>query len=186
MTKINTKYLNRCEQTNCFKIAKFSSNELMSFKYDEPLDYFNHFWNKYEKFKSQYLKKNKESINNTYNGTAFETIIAFLMEREKVKILKMDETIKDVKFVKPDFLINSKSGNKIFISLKVSGRERWKQAELESLWFKKKYPESITILLMNHERETAAAKEKIPFLDLNYAFYAGSNDLNELFEIIEK
>ena len=50
----------------------------------------------------------------------------------------MDENIDDVKFVKPDFLVNNKSGNKIFISLKVSGRERWKQAELESLWFKKK------------------------------------------------
>ena len=36
---------------------------------------------------------------------------------------------------------------------------------------------------MNRERETAA-KEKIP-LDLDYAFYAGSNDLNKLFKIIE-
>ena len=173
-------------QTNCFKIAKFSLKKLMTFKYDEPSDYFIHFWKEYEKFKSKYFKKHNENINNTYNGTAFETIMAFLMEREKVKILKMDETIKNVKFVKPDFLINSMSGNKIFISLKVSGRERWKQAELESLWFKKKYPESTTILLMNHERETAAAKEKIPFLDLDYAFYASSNDLNKLFKIIEK
>ena len=38
---------------------------------------------------------------------------------------------------------------------------------------------------MNHEREIDAVKEKIPFLDLNYAFYAGSNDLNELFKIID-
>lgn len=185
MSKINEKYIKRCIQTNCFKIAKFSEKELMTFEYEKPLDYFNYFWKEYEKFKSDYLKKNKESINNTYNGTAFETILAFLMEREKIKILKMDENIDDVKFVKPDFLVNNKSGNKIFISLKVSGRERWKQAELESLWFKKKYPKSTTILLMNHERETAAAKEKIPFLDLDYAFYAGSNDLNKLFKIIE-
>ena len=85
----------------------------MTFEYEKPLDYFNYFWKKYEKFKSDYLKKNKESINNTYNGTAFETILAFLMEREKIKILKMDENIDDVKFVKPDFLLNNKSGNKI-------------------------------------------------------------------------
>lgn len=186
MHKINKKYLKRCMQTNCFKIAKFSSKKLMTFKYEEPLDYFNHFWKEYEKFKLKYFKQNKENINNTYNGTAFETIMAFLMEREKVKILKMDETIKDVKFVKPDFLVDNESGNKIFISLKVSGRERWKQAELESLWFKKKYPNSITILLMNHARETTAAKEKIPYLDLDYAFFAGSNDLNQLFKIIKE
>ena len=105
MSKINEKYLKRCAQTNCFKIAKFSEKELMAFKYVKPLDYFKYFWKKYEKFKSDYLKKKKKSINNSYNGTAFEIILAFLMEREKIKILKMDENIDDVKFVKPDLLV---------------------------------------------------------------------------------
>ena len=66
MSKINEKYLKRCIQTNCFKIAKFSEKELMTFEYEKPLDYFNYFWKKYEKFKSDYLKKNKESINNNF------------------------------------------------------------------------------------------------------------------------
>ena len=57
----------------------------MSFKYDEPLDYFNHFWNKYEKFKSQYLKKNKVFLipiersqkENNKNKNVIKSIIKF-------------------------------------------------------------------------------------------------------------
>lgn len=185
MKLINKIYLKKCEQFDCFKKAEFSSKKFLNFKYKQPVDYFVFFWNLYENFKSTFKKTKDETINNGFNGQAFAIIIAFLLEREKIKILKMDEELKDVKFVKPDFLVESKSKKTIFLSLKVSIRERWKQADWESMRYKKVHPESKTIVLMNHEQESKSLKEKLPDIDLDYVFYASSNDINELFKMIK-
>jgi hypothetical protein len=182
---INKTYLKKCEKFECFEKAGFSSKKFLNFKYKKPIEYFIFFWDFYESFKSSFKKIKSETINNHFNGQAFAIIIAFLLEREKIKILKMDEELEDVKFVKPDFLVESNSKKKMFLSLKVSIRERWKQADWESMRFKKVYLESKTIVLMNHEQESKSLKEKLPDIDLDYVFYASSNDINELFKMIK-
>lgn len=181
MKLINRVYLKRCKEFDCFKKAEFSAKKLLGFKYEKPVEYFIFFWDLYEKFKLTFKKTKKKGINNGFNGQAFAIIIAFLLEREKIKILKMDEKLKDVKFVKPDFLVESKSKKTIFLSLKVSTRERWKQADWESIMFKKVYPELKTIVLTNHEKESNSLKKKLPDINLDYVFHASSNDINELF-----
>jgi hypothetical protein len=183
---INQKYLKVLENKNCFKLVNFSRTEFLNFQYTKPHEFFNYFWNIYENFKKIYKQEKNRSINNQVNGDAFAIIFGFLLEREKVKISKMDEELVDVKFVKPDFLVKTKNKNIIFLSLKVSIRERWKQADWESMRFKKIYKKSKTIILMNEKTEINSLKEKIPFISLDYVFHSGSADMNNLFDIIKK
>ena len=186
MKLINKKYLKILENKNCFKLVNFSRTEFLNFQYKKPHEFFNYFWNIYEKFKKTYKQEKNKSINNQVNGDAFAIIFGFLLEREKVKISKMDEELADVKFVKPDFLVKTKNKKIIFLSLKVSIRERWKQADWESMRFKKIYKNSKTIVLMNEKAEINSLKEKIPFISLDNVFHSGSEDMNNLFEIIKK
>ena len=186
MKLINKKYLKVLENKNCFKLVNFSRTEFLNFQYTKPHEFFNYFLNIYENFKKIYKQEKNRSINNQVNGDAFAIIFGFLLEREKVKISKMDEELVDVKFVKPDFLVKTKNKNIIFLSLKVSIRERWKQADWESMRFKKIYKNSKTIILMNEKAEINSLKEKIPFISLDYVFHSGSDDMNNLFEIIKK
>lgn len=186
MKLINQKYLKVLENKNCFKLANFSRTNFLDFEYQRPHEFFNYFWDLYEKFKKTFKQEKNKLINNQVNGDAFAIIFGFLLEREKVKILKMDEELANVKFVKPDFLVKAKNKNIIFLSLKVSIRERWKQADWESIRFKKIYKNSKTIIVMNEKSEINSLKEKIPFISIDYVFYSGSADINNLFEIIKK
>jgi hypothetical protein len=181
----NQKFLSQCELKSCFKAVPFKDKTFKNYKYNEPSQFFNFFWKKYEKFKKTYKKKNNKEINNSYNGQALEIILAYLFTREEIKIEKMDEDLKDVKYVKPDFLLKSKDNENYFISAKVSIRERWKQADWEAIKYKKKYPLAKCILIMNDKNEFKGLKSKIKNLDLDDVILASSNDLNNLFDSIK-
>ncbi len=47
----------------------------------------------YTKILKKLISGKKKIINNQVNGDAFAIIFGFLLEREKVKILKMDEEL---------------------------------------------------------------------------------------------
>ena len=48
------------ENKNCFKLVNFSRTEYLNFQYKKPHEFFNYFWNIYEKFKKTYKQeKNK-------------------------------------------------------------------------------------------------------------------------------
>jgi len=182
----NKKYLDLCKKKKCFDLAGFETEKFNNYPYKKPSSYFNFFWNKYENFKTKYKINNKEAINNSYNGDALEIILAHLFDREGFKIEKMDEEIKNVKYVKPDFLIKGNNKSKFFISAKVSIRERWKQADWEATKFKKKYPSARCILIMNDEREYLGLKSKINDLFIDDVVLASSADLDDLIKSIKK
>ena len=92
---------------------------------------------------------------------------------------------KDVKYVKPDFLLKSLNNQKCFISAKVSISERWKQADLEAIKYIKNYPNAICVLIMNDNKEYKGIKSKIKDLDLDDVILANSNDLNNLITSIK-
>jgi len=186
MININKKFLLMCQKDKCFSMVPFEDNEFKNFEYSKPSEFFDYFWNKYEKFKDDFKNNNNQKpINNRYNGTALEIILAYLFTRENIEILNMDENI-DVKFVKPDFLLLGKDNKKIFISAKVSIRERWKQADWESIKYKEKYPSAICILIMNDKSEYPGIKNKIKDLDLDKVYLAGSSDINDMINLIKK
>ncbi len=180
----NKKFLKKLEESKAFELCVGDSDELRNKKFSTPYDYFSYFWKKYESFKRKYKAENKKEINNTYNGKIFETIFAFLLDWQEVQIRSMDEKVEGVEFVIPDILIEGKTKT-FFLSLKVSARERWKQADWEALKFKKVYPKSMVILVMIEE--TKSMKKKLPHLrgGLDDVCCANSVELNELVKKIK-
>ena len=71
----------------------------------------------------------------------------------------MDEDI-GIPDVKPDIVIKSNGNFLIFLSLKTSLRERWKQADWEAIKFKEKFKDGICYLLSNNEKEVTNIKKK--------------------------
>ena len=94
----------------------------------------------------------KDNYYKSSNGKALEVIITFLITREKILIKYMDENI-GIPYVKPDLILERKDKKLIFLSLKTSLRERWKQADWEAAKFKKKYPNDYCYLLSNSKKE---------------------------------
>ena len=184
MSTLNSKFLNLCKKNSCFKLVPFIEKDFLTYNYNKPQEFFINFWNKYELFKKKFKSINKKEINNSFNGAALEIILAYLFTRENIQIYKMDENI-DIKFVKPDFILIGKSKKKFFISVKVSLRERWKQADWEAIKYKDKYPNSKCFLVINNKKEYNSMKEKIEFLSLDNVFFANSNDLNEMINLIK-
>jgi hypothetical protein len=176
----NKVFLERCKSMACFKLV-FNENELLSYSYQVKYDFFKYFWNKYETFTEIYKSENNKSINNTYNGQAYTIIIAYLLHREKIKIKSMDEEIINVPFVKPDFIFLSDMGRTIFLSIKTSLRERWKQADWEAIKYKEKESNAACILLSNNLREVKAIKSKLNILSLDEIYYTNKEDLESFF-----
>ena len=173
------KFITKYKKTKCFKIAKFSEKDLKNYKYKEPSTFFSFFWQKYES------SVRGMKLNNTYNGTAFAIVLCYLFFRENIEIKKMDEDV-GIFGIKPDFLIDTKSGKEIFLSIKTSGRERWKQADWEAIKYKEKFPDTQCILLMNHEKEVNTAKKKVPYITLDKILYARSKDLDDLVNLLKR
>ena len=179
----NRKFLERCKNKKCFKEASFSDEDFNNFKYNKPTEFINHFWDLFENFKKSYLIKYNKPINNSFPGQAYGIILAYLFDREGIQIKFMDEKI-DIKFIKPDFLFIN-GDNHLFLSVKTSGRERWKQAEQEASNYKEKYPNARCVLLMHHKQEVEVRQKDIPDLKLDDIIYSGSEKFNELITSIK-
>ena len=182
----NEKFLKQCQLTKCFSSVPFNDKNFRKFKYKKPVNFFKYFWNKYERFKKKYSEKKGKEINNSYNGQALEIILAYLFTRENIKIEKMDEELDDVMFVKPDFLLKGDDEKKFFISVKVSIRERWKQADWEAIKYKEKYPNAFCALIINHKQEYLSMKKKIKHLDLDKVYLANSKDMNQIIDKLKE
>ena len=179
----NSKFLERCEKSQCYKLV-FKDIDFKNYNPKEPFDYFQNFWSIYLKFKEEFKNKNNKEINNTYNGMAFSIIMVNLIDFYKIQIEFMDEDI-GIPDVKPDIVIKSNGNFLIFLSLKTSLRERWKQADWEAIKFKEKFKDGICYLLSNNEKEVTNIKKK-DNLYIDKIFFTNKNDLNELVERILK
>jgi len=181
---LNHDFIQKLKSYEVFDKA-FTEQEFLTYRYESTYEYFDHFWRKYE----LWLQKDKEKYNrkdNYYkgsNGKALEVIITFLITREKILIKYMDENI-GIPYVKPDLILERKDKKLIFLSLKTSLRERWKQADWEAAKFKKKYPSDYCYLLSNNTNEIKNLKKKIKFLDLEEVFSTTKEDFARLFSIL--
>tara|TARA_Y100001970_G_C14154563_1_gene814753 strand:- start:197 stop:727 length:531 start_codon:yes stop_codon:yes gene_type:complete len=168
----NAKFLKRIKTKAIYKDC-FSKHSISQYEqsYSDAKDFFAHFWSIFESYS---LSK---SLNNQVPGDAFEIIFAFILDYEDIEIISMDEEVKGVDFVKPDFVTKK---NHHFVSCKTSLRERWKQADWESIKFKEVYPKSKCFLLTNHYKEYLSLKNKITKLDIDEVYFSGSDDINLL------
>ena len=187
---VNQKFIKRLTSNKIFSDNLLSKEDLLNFEYSSPFTYFNYFWSQYTINRDKFIKLNstsnkdlEQSFRST-NGAAFETILTFLLEREKISIDSMDEKVENVKLVKPDFIIKAKNYN-IFLSLKTTIRERWKQADWEALKYKISFPTSKCFLLVNNEYDSKSIKSKLSDLDIDDVIYANSKDLDSLIQLIK-
>jgi len=172
----NEKYIEQMSNTVCFKY--FNKSLLNNLKYKTASEYINYFWYDFQKIRET------EKLNNTYSGKAYEILLTFLFNRENIQIQFKDESI-GVRFIKPDFIFGDLNKEHIFLSVKVSGRERWKQADWESIRHKKEHPKAICILLMHHPQEVSAIKKHLQYLSLDKVFFSGSEEIDELISLIK-
>ena len=89
---LNSKFIDLCRNRSVFRLVPFDQNEFENHTYKKPLDYFNFFWKKYEKFKKEYKKLKKKEINkligriNQDGLTLIPTKLYFSKGKIKVEI----------------------------------------------------------------------------------------------------
>ncbi|MCF6346733.1 MAG: hypothetical protein L3J20_00335 [Flavobacteriaceae bacterium] len=99
----------------------------MEIEYQKPSEYITLFWNKYEA---------QSDRNANLNGKMFEYILASLCIREGILPLYMSAKVAFVPNVIYDLMFYTTERGPICWSVKTSLRERYKQADLESIALK--------------------------------------------------
>ena len=124
----------------------------LDIKYKTPSEYVSIYWNKY---------KESSNTNNNINGKVFEYILATLCVRESILPLYMSANVAFVPNVVYDLMFYSKEVGPICWSVKTSLRERYKQADLESIVLKNVHRKALSYLLTLEEKEAESVKKKI-------------------------
>jgi hypothetical protein len=124
----------------------------MEIEYSKPSEYIKLFWNKYE----TYLER-----NSNLNGKMFEYILASLCIRENILPIYMSAKVAFVPNVVYDLMFYSAERGPICWSVKTSLRERYKQADLESIALKYVHRKALSYLITLNETEARSVKGKI-------------------------
>ena len=126
--------------------------DFIEVKYNEPSDYIKTFWIKYEE---------QPDRNANLNGKMFEYILASLCIREGILPLYMSAKVAFVPNVIYDLMFYSAERGPICWSVKTSLRERYKQADLESIALKYVHRKALSYLITLSEKEAIGVKTKI-------------------------
>ena len=124
----------------------------MEFQYSSPSEYVSEFWNKYERIADR---------NANLNGKVFEYILASLCIREGILPLYMGAKVAFVPNVIYDLMFYTAERGPICWSVKTSLRERYKQADLESIALKYVHRKALSSLITLSESEAYSVKGKI-------------------------
>lgn len=109
----------------------------MEVKYNSPSDYVNIYWDAYTQV---------TDMNSNLNGKVFEYILATLCVREGILPLYLSAKVAFVPNVIYDLMFYSAERGPICLSVKTSLRERYKQADLESIALKYVHREALCFL----------------------------------------
>ncbi len=146
----------------------------MEIKYSSPSEYVLIYWNKYKSLTTQ---------NSNLNGKIFEYILATLCVREGILPLYMSAKVAFVPNVIYDLMFYTKERGPICWSVKTSLRERYKQADLESIALKYVHRKALSYLITLEEREAESVRKKIKTGDvigLDDVVVATSKEFDEL------
>lgn len=121
-------------------------------KYSKPNEYIQKYWKKY----SEHPDK-----NNNLNGKVFEYILATLCVREGILPIYMSAKVAFVPNVIYDLMFYTTERGPICWSVKTSLRERYKQADLESIALKYVHRKALSYLITLEENEARSVKAKI-------------------------
>lgn len=121
-------------------------------KYNLPSEYVKFCWNKYEK---------NPVKNKDLNGKIFEYILSTLCIREGILPLYLNAKVAFVPNVVYDLMFYSAEKGPICWSVKTSLRERYKQADLESIALKYVHRRALSYLITLEKNEAKGVKAKI-------------------------
>ena len=121
-------------------------------KYSSASDYIKHYWESYQKYSMR---------NNNLNGKIFEYMLATLLYREGIKPFYLEAKMAFVPNANFDLLLYSQERGPICLSAKTSLRERYKQADLESIALKQVHRRALCYLVTLSEKEATSVKRKI-------------------------
>lgn len=190
MSDCNRDVLDALSGLPTFLMFEFDRDELKSHEYNSPQQYFEHFWDFYKNEKKKFedgeksLEKDLGQSFRSRNGKVFEIIIGFLLDRESIEIVSYDQSYGEAKLVKPDFVLKIKE-RLVTLSLKVSVRERWKQADWEAIKFKKAYPDSRCFFVTTDQVGLRTPENHRKDLDLDGYYCALSPEINDMFELLK-
>lgn len=120
--------------------------------YSSPSKYVSTLWDRYKK---------SENTNSNLNGIMFEYILASLCIRENILPLYMSAKVAFVPNVIYDLMFYTAQHGPICWSVKTSLRERYKQADLESIALKYVHRKALSYLITLDQAEAASVKKKI-------------------------
>lgn len=167
------------KNTKAGKIFETLFENFMQIKYEKPSDYISHLWDIY---------KNEIDGNPSLNGKMFEFILATLFIREGILPLYMQAKVAFVPNVDFDLMFYTKEKGPICLSAKTSLRERYKQADLESIALKYVHRKALSYLITLSD-EAKGVQEKIKTGDvigLDDAVIATSNEFNILVDTLKQ
>lgn len=141
--------------------------------YSKPSEYIRMIWEKVQ----------QSEMPQTMNGMAFELVLACLLIKENLNPFYMSAEVQFVPNARFDLMFYSHEVGPIVLSAKTSLRERYKQADLESLALRAVYRRSKTYLITLSESEAEGVQRKIVSGDvtsLNACVVATSADFDNL------
>lgn len=142
--------------------------------YSKPSEYIKDYWEIYESYPHR---------NSNLNGKVFEYLLASLCIREKILPVYMSAKVAFVPNVIYDIMFYTKERGPICWSVKTSLRERYKQADLESIALKYVHRKALSYLITLNEREAEGVRKKIKSGDvigLDAVIVATSSEFDEL------
>lgn len=130
----------------------------MKLKYKNPSNYISQYWEAYLLIRDNQLKNDQQKRG--VNGKIFEYIIATLLLREKIFPIYMNAKVAFVPNINYDILLYSTDKGPICLSAKTSFRERYKQADLESIALKYVHRRSQCYLITLSEDDAKMVNSK--------------------------
>lgn len=142
--------------------------------YTKPNEYVQKYWDAYALHPER---------NNNLNGKIFEYILATVCIREGILPIYMSAKVAFVPNVIYDLMFYTSERGPICWSVKTSLRERYKQADLESIALKYVHRKALSYLITLEENEAKSVKAKIKSGDvigLDNVIVATSEEFNQL------
>ncbi|MBE2273725.1 MAG: hypothetical protein IAE62_05585 [Flavobacteriales bacterium] len=121
-------------------------------EYFTPSEYVSKFWEIYKK---------QPANNANLNGKIFEYVLATLCIRENILPVYLSAKVAFVPNVIYDLMFYTAERGPICWSVKTSLRERYKQADLETIALKYVHRKALSYLITLEEREAKGVKNKI-------------------------
>jgi len=155
-------------------------SSFMDIRYQKPSEYIQQYWDAYQTV---------PNASNSLNGKIFEYILATLCVREGLLPLYLEAKVAFVPNVEYDLMFYTQERGPICLSAKTTLRERYKQADLESIALKYVHRKALSYLVTLSVDEANSVHQKIETGDvigLDAVIVATAPEFDDLIDELRK